>query len=141
MKMKIKITNKELNYISIFQNLTNASVEDCVIFNDSIIFLVNKHCMGRAIGKHGKNIKMASKLLKKDVIIVESSENAEEFAKKAFKKLCEKDISNVKIINKGGKTVMEIKLKNAIAIKNKNIKIIKKLLERKFGIENLEIKR
>lgn len=139
--MKMKITNEELNYISIFQNLTNANIEDCMISNDSIIFFVNSNSIGKAIGKHGRNVKIASKLLKKEVIVLENSYNAEDFIRKAFKKLCGKDISNAKIINRDGKNIVEVKIKSAIAIKNKNIKTIEKLIERKFGIEKIEIKK
>lgn len=138
--MKIKITNEELNYISIFQNLTNAGVEDCMVFNDSIIFFVSRDSIGRAIGKHGRNVKIAGKLLKKEIIVLENSRNAKEFIRKAFKKLCGKDISDAKIINREGKNIVEVKV-NAIAIKNKNIKTIEKLIERKFGIEKIEIKK
>ena len=56
---EIKLTAEEMRYIALFQDLTRATVRDCIIDNDEnrIIFLVKPGDMGLAIGRNGINIK------------------------------------------------------------------------------------
>ncbi|PVU68528.1 NusA-like transcription termination signal-binding factor, partial [Acidilobus sp. SCGC AC-742_M05] len=68
-----RIGLEELRYISILQDLTGAMVyralEDD---NDNrIIYLVDRNDVGKAIGRDGRNVKMLSKMLNKNIEIVE----------------------------------------------------------------------
>ncbi|MCG2873146.1 MAG: KH domain-containing protein, partial [Acidilobus sp.] len=68
-----RISLEELRYISLLQDLTGAMVyralEDG---NDNrIIYLVDKNDVGKAIGRDGRNVKMLSKMLNKNIEIVE----------------------------------------------------------------------
>jgi len=54
----IKITADEMRYIALFENVSGASVKDCIIDEEGgrAIFIVNPGQVGVAIGKGGRNI-------------------------------------------------------------------------------------
>lgn len=137
--MSIKLTNEELSHISLFQRITSAEVEDCIIMGSDIVFLVNAQDMGKAIGKKGINIKNASRALRKNIILLERSSGIEDFLKNALKRIEEKEINEVKIIDKNEKKIAVVKLSDAFGVKSKTLKILKKLLERRFNIADIEI--
>ncbi|MGC9148601.1 MAG: NusA-like transcription termination signal-binding factor, partial [Sulfolobales archaeon] len=66
---EIKLTIDEMRYISLFQDLTGVTVRDCIVDNDSgtIIFIVKEGEGALAVGKGGSNVKMAKKLLGKNI--------------------------------------------------------------------------
>ncbi len=78
---EIKLTSNELNLISLFSNVTNASVRDCIVDEkmDRVIFVVNKGQMGLAIGKGGATIKQLQNVVGRKVELVEFSDDAAEF--------------------------------------------------------------
>ena len=75
-KIKYDINIKQ--YISLFESLTGARVKDCIV-NDSIFFIVNENEMGKAIGKHGSNIKRVENALKKKIRLAEFSDDVVKF--------------------------------------------------------------
>jgi len=81
-----RIDLEELRYLSLFQDLTGAMAYRCIADNEGnrVFYLVNKNDLGKAIGKDGKNVKSLSKILNKNVEIVEYSDKIEEMTKKSF---------------------------------------------------------
>lgn len=138
--MNVKLTNEELSYISLFQRITDAQVEDCIIMDNEVVFLINSKDMGKAIGKKGINIKNASRALRKNVVIIENSHVLEDFLKNVFKRAEEKEISEIRVIDKNEKKVAVVELSDAFGVKSKTLKILKRLLERHFNIADIEIK-
>jgi N utilization substance protein A len=76
---KIKLTGEEMRLIALFENITGATANDCVIDTqyDRIIFVAKAGEMGLAIGKGGKNINMLRKMTGKPIEVVEFSETIE----------------------------------------------------------------
>ena len=83
----IKITSREMRYISLFESITGASVKDCVVNEDEsrIIFVVNEGYVGMAIGKGGRNIHTLERMTGKKHEIIEYSEKPAQFIKNALK--------------------------------------------------------
>ena len=67
----IKITETEMKYIQLLQNMTGATVVDCIIDEDedTIIFTVKKGEVGLAVGKGGEKIKRFRNMTNKQVEI------------------------------------------------------------------------
>ena len=63
---RIKYNIDVMKYMSLFESLTGAKIKDCIV-NDTIIFIVHENEMGKAIGKHGSNIKRVENALKKKI--------------------------------------------------------------------------
>jgi N utilization substance protein A len=138
----VKLSGTEIGCISTFQRLTKANAKDCIISDDgSIVFIVNKNDMGLAIGKKGANVKQSSKILKKDVSVVEYSENPVKFIKNVMYPIRTKTIN---IEDKAQKTVAKISVErrdraSAIGSKGKNINRVKKIVTRHHDIDDVVI--
>ncbi len=76
---RIKLTAEEMRYIALFENITGATANDCIIDSeaDRIIFVAKPGEMGLAIGKAGKNINMLRKMVGRPVEVVEFAGTAE----------------------------------------------------------------
>lgn len=92
----IKLTTDQIKLMSLFQNVTGATARDCIEDEkqDRVIFVVNQGKMGLAIGKGGATIKNLQNVVKRNVELVEYSEDAAEFLKNM---LNAKLVSEVKI--------------------------------------------
>ncbi len=83
MPQTIKLTTDQMRLISLFQNVTGASARDCVEDEkqNRVIFVVNEGKMGLAIGKGGSHIRNLQNIIKKNVELVEHSDDPIEFLK------------------------------------------------------------
>ncbi len=92
----IKLSTDQIKLMSLFQNVTGATARDCIEDEkqDRVIFVVNHGKMGLAIGKGGSTIKNLQNVVKRNVELVEYSEEPAEFLKNM---LNPKLVSEVKI--------------------------------------------
>lgn len=92
----IKLTTDQIKLMSLFQNVTGATARDCIEDEklDRVIFVVNPGKMGLAIGKGGITIRNLQNVVKRNVELVEYSEDPVEFLKNI---LNPKLVSEVKI--------------------------------------------
>ena len=92
MTQAIKLTTDQIRLISLFQNVTKTTARDCLDDEkqNKIIFVVNEGKMGLAIGKGGCNIKSLQNILKRNVELLEYSDDPIKFLK---------NILNPKLIN------------------------------------------
>lgn len=83
MPQTIKLTTDQMRLISLFQNVTGASARDCVEDEkqNRVIFVVNEGKMGLAIGKGGSHIRNLQNIIKKNVELVEFSDDPINFLK------------------------------------------------------------
>jgi len=93
--------------MSLFQNVTGATARDCVEDEkqNRVIFVVNEGKMGLAIGKGGSHIKNLQNIVKRNVEIVEYSDDATKFLKNI---LNSKLISEVKLNKRDDGTLQAI---------------------------------
>jgi len=79
----IKLTTDQMRLMSLFQNVTGATARDCVEDEkqDRVIFVVNEGKMGLAIGKGGSHIKNLQNIVKRNVELVEYSDDPTKFLK------------------------------------------------------------
>jgi N utilization substance protein A len=57
MLSNVKITENEMKYIQLLQNMTGATIVDCILDDETIIFTVKKGEVGLAVGRGGEKIK------------------------------------------------------------------------------------
>ena len=83
MPQSIKLTTDQMRMMSLFQNVTGATARDCVEDEkqDRVIFVVNEGKMGLAIGKGGSHIKNLQNIVKRNVELVEYSDDPAKFLK------------------------------------------------------------
>ena len=80
--MEVKLSAESIRYLTLFESLTGASVKDCIVQDDKVIFVVRKGDMGIAIGKGGINVERARELIGKKIEIIEHSDDPVEFITK-----------------------------------------------------------
>jgi N utilization substance protein A len=138
----IKLGNRELEFINLFELISTVKVKDCIIdeeFN-RIIFLVNPKEVGLAVGKNGERVQLFKKMTSLDAEVIPYYETPEEMIKGCFFPF---DIKEIKLTTnlKGEKiayvyTDPSIKAR-VIGAKGKNITRAKIIAKRYFGIKNV----
>jgi len=139
--MGVRLSAESIRYLTLFESITGASIKDCIIQDDKIIFVVKKGDMGVAIGKGGINIERIKELIGKKVEVIEHSDDPVEFIVNIFKPIK----VNVKLIEREGKKVAQISVnpqyKGLIIGKGgKNINKAKELARRHHDIDDIIIK-
>jgi N utilization substance protein A len=140
---KIKLTGDEMRYIALFESITGATANDCVIDeeNDRIIFVTKQGDMGLAIGKGGKNINTLRKMVGRFIEVVEYGDSADQLIRNS---LAPARIREIRITEKPEKKIVVIEVEprdKALAI-GKNGRTIDKtrmLAKRYFQIDNVLI--
>jgi N utilization substance protein A len=141
MVMEMKLSSEEIRYLTLFENLTGASVKDCLVYDDKVIFVVKKGDMGLAIGKGGINVDRARELIGKKIEIIEHSDDPGEFISNIFKPIK----VSVKILEKGNSKIAQISvspdLKGIVIGKGgKNINKAKELAKRHHNIDEIVVR-
>ncbi|MCY0874062.1 MAG: NusA-like transcription termination signal-binding factor [Acidianus infernus] len=140
---EIKLTQDEIRYMSLFQEVTKVTAKDCVVDeeNNRIIFLVDPHFMGLAIGKNGMNVKKLKKVLGKDIEIVAYSDNLEDMVKNLMSPA---RVRSVKVVDNDSKKTVYITVDPqdkgiAIGKSGKNVVRAKLILKRYMDIDSVVI--
>ncbi|MEK6945141.1 MAG: NusA-like transcription termination signal-binding factor [Thermoproteota archaeon] len=144
MPQTIKLTTDQMRLMSLFQNVTGATARDCIEDEkqDRVIFVVNSGKMGLAIGKGGSHIRTLQNIVKKNIEIVEYSDDPAEFLKNI---LNSKLVSEVKLNKRADGTMQAIVLvdprKKGIVVgrEGRNAEKARLLAKRYFEITNVQI--
>jgi len=80
----IKLTDKEMRYISLFEAATGADIIDCIEYGDVVVFVVRRGELPKILSRRGAKIQNFSKLIKKKVKVVEYSDDPAKFIQNAL---------------------------------------------------------
>ena len=132
---------EEMRLIALFENITGATANDCIIDSDRIVFIAKPGEMGLAIGKAGKNINMLRKMTGKPIEVVEFAETVEGLVKNC---LAPAKIKEVRITERPDRKIVVIEVDpkdKALAI-GKNGRTIDKtrmLAKRYYQVDHVQI--
>ncbi len=140
----IKLTTDQIKLMSLFQNVTGATARDCIEDEklDRVIFVVNPGKMGLAIGKGGNTIRNLQNVVKRNVELVEYSDDPAEFLKNM---LNPKLVSEVKINKRLDGSIQAIVLVDAkkkgivVGREGRNAEKARLLAKRYFQISSVLI--
>lgn len=138
---RIKLSMEEMRLIALFENITGATANDCVIDSDRIIFIAKAGEMGLAIGKGGKNINMLRKMTGKPIEVVEFGDTVEGLVKNC---LAPAKIKEVRITERPDRkiVVVEVEPKDKALAIGKNGRTIDKtrmLAKRYYQVDHVQI--
>jgi N utilization substance protein A len=135
--MNLKFDEEAIRLINLFETLTGISVKDCVIGdNNEVFMLIEEGKLGLAIGKNGKNIKRVENLVKKNIKVFEFSPDINIFIKRVIPGINKLNLEGNKLeiwVEKSFRPVV-------IGREKKNLSILKKILERNFGIREVVVR-
>jgi N utilization substance protein A len=141
--MAITLADRERRLIAAFEDETGASVTDCVTFEDPerAVFVVAAGEMGEAIGPGGRTVKAAEERLGWDIDLVEAADTPEAFVANA---LAPAAVYDVTVREDGDETVAHAEVPEAdrgaaIGTDGRNIEKARRLAERHFGIDDIEL--
>ena len=139
----IKLTGETMRLIALFENITGATANDCIIDEegDRIIFVAKAGEMGLAIGKGGKNINALRKMTGRPIEVVEFSDTAEGLIRNC---LSPAKIKEVRITERPDRkiVVVEVDPKDKALAIGKNGRTIDKtrmLAKRYYQIDHVQI--
>lgn len=144
MLSKIKITDNEMRYMALFENMTGATILDCVVDEREglIIFAVKKGEIGLAIGRKGEKIKRFKRLTNKQIEVFEYFNSPIKFIRKALRPAQIREIKIVDRVDGGRAAIVNVEPKDkgiAIGRNGRNIKLIRFLAKRYFNLDNVVI--
>tara|TARA_B100002003_G_C14081375_1_gene520214 strand:+ start:303 stop:722 length:420 start_codon:yes stop_codon:yes gene_type:complete len=137
---RIKYDINLMKFISFFENLTRAKVKDCIDSGSSLIFVVQKGEIGKAIGKNASNIKRIENMLKRKVRIIEFDEDVCKFVRNVLAplKVEEVELVDTKVVIRDN----NMKTKGMIIGRDaSNLKKHKEIVTRYFPIEDIVVER
>jgi len=133
-----------MQYISLFESITGATVRDCIIDdeNNRIIYVVKEGEMGIAIGKRGKNVNLLEKMTGMKHEIIEFSDDPVKFIRNALRPARLREIRITQRTDGKKIAVVSVDPKDkgiAIGKNGRNAERIRFLARRYFDISNVSI--
>lgn len=139
---EIKLDADTLRLMTLFENVTGASVRDCLEEEDRLVFVVGEGEVGKAIGKQASNLHKLRDILKKDVEVIGWAADREKFLANVFHRY---KVENITIQERGDGTVkarvkVDPKEKGrAIGREGRNIKLARELAKRHYNVDDVSV--
>lgn len=138
---EIILSNETVQYINLASKYTGASIRDCLVEDDRVVFIVEKGHLGIAIGSKAKNLERLRALLKKSVKFVEFDEDKTRFVQNLCKPY---NVTKVSFEENDGESVARIEVNprdksKLIGKGGRNINMIRKMAQRHHQIKDVQI--
>ncbi|MCI4349618.1 MAG: NusA-like transcription termination signal-binding factor [Thermoplasmata archaeon] len=138
---ELVLDNETIGYIRLFEERTGARVKDCLEAEEKLVFLVEPGEIHKAVGPGGALVDRLKGMLKKEIQVVEYSDDAETLARNIFFAFSPR---SVEIAPKGrGRhatvTVDPAWKARAIGKAGKNLKIARAILTRHTDIHSVSV--
>ena len=131
-----KLSSEDMEFLTLFEQLTGAVAKDCIVEKEASVFVVKEGDVGRAIGKNGSAIERVRKSLKRKVFIVEEASSEEDFVRNLFAPYPVKDL-NIQEKNNERTAIVKIDSRHrgvVIGRGGERIKLSRALLQRHFEL-------
>jgi transcription termination/antitermination protein NusA len=138
---EIVLSNETVQYINLASKYSGASIRDCIVEDDRVIFIVEKGQLGIAIGSKAKNLEKLRMLFKKIVKFVEFDEDKTRFVENLCKPY---NVTKVTFEENDGTSVARIEVNprdksKLIGKGGRNINMIRKMAQRHHQIKDVQI--
>ncbi|MEW5955528.1 MAG: NusA-like transcription termination signal-binding factor [Candidatus Micrarchaeota archaeon] len=133
---------EDIQLMNLIEMTTGAKANDLVHEDGTLVILVQKGDLGKAIGKGGANAQKLRQKLGKEIAMVEDADDPQAFVANA---LAPAVLRSVDVSEEGGRkvAVVSVDAKNkgsAIGRGGEKIKRARLLMQRKFGFDDVKIR-
>lgn len=130
-----------LKYIMLFEKMTRAKVKDCFEGYGKLVFIVDKGYLGLAVGKKGEHVKKLKDKMRKDIQVLEYSEDPVVFLKNFFHLY---EVKSVEIDNDRDPihATVSVEAKNkgkAIGKEGRNLRLARAIVMRHHDIGSVSV--
>lgn len=138
--MRVTLSGEQLRLVSLFEETTGATAEDCLIEDDRVVFLVTAGQMGEAIGADGSHVDRLEQQLDRSVRFVEDAATPEHFVANM---LAPAAVTNV-TISEGEETIAYVEVPTedrgaAIGREGSTIETARTLAQRHYDINDVQL--
>jgi transcription termination/antitermination protein NusA len=138
---EISLDTETLGYIRLFEERTGARVKDCLESEEKLIFLVYPGEIHKAVGPGGTLVEHLKGMLKKEIQVVEYSDDPETLARNIFFAY---EVKSVAVAPKGRGRHVTITVDpawkaRAIGKSGRNLKIARAILMRHTDIHSVSV--
>lgn len=138
--MKVTLSDEARRYIGFFEEETEATATDCLIYDDRVVILVTAGEMGKAIGPGGRRIRSFESKVGRTVELVEDADTPEAFVASA---LAPAAVEHVTISEQGDRVAyVEVRDEDrgvAIGSEGANIETARVLARRHYDIDDVQL--
>ena len=138
---EVTFDTEALGYIRLFEERTGARVKDCLEAEDKVVFLVYPGDIPKAVGPGGVVVDRLKGMLKKELMVVEYSEEPEQLAKNIFYAY-QAQKAEITVKGKGRHVTVTVDpawKARAIGKQGKNLKIARAILLRHTNISSVSV--
>ena len=145
MDNRVKFTAIEMQYVSLFENVTGVNVKDCIIDDENgwVIFVVNAGQAKMAVGKGGRNVRILERMTGRKHKIIEYADDPVKFIQSALKPADVKEVSITEGADGGKIATVTVRPEDkgvAIGKNGRNIGQLRSLAKKYFQIQNVKIR-
>lgn len=138
---EIAFDTETIGYIRLFEERTGARVKDCLEAEDKLVFIVQPGEIHKAVGPGGALVDRLKGMLKKEIMVVEYSDDPETFVRNVFFAYSPKSVA---FAPKGkgrhaSVTVDPAWKARAIGKAGKNLKIARAILMRHTDVQSVNV--
>jgi transcription termination/antitermination protein NusA len=138
---EIVLSNETVQYINLASKYSGASIRDCIVEDDRVVFIVEKGQLGIAIGSKAKNLEKLRSLFKKIVKFVEFDDDKTRFVRNLCKPY---EVKKITFEGNDGAEVARIEVNprdksKLIGKGGRNINMIRKMAQRHHMIKDVQI--
>ena len=140
--MTVTLTDEARRYIAVLDDETDVAATDCVVDDeyDRVVYVVPHGTMGQVIGAGGQHVERLEETVGRDVEVVEGADTAAAFVANA---LAPAAVYNV-TVSDGDETVAYAEVDRAdrgaaIGADGRNIGLARRLAERHFDVDEIEL--
>jgi N utilization substance protein A len=127
-----------MKFMSLFESITRAKLKDCIIRENTVLFIVHPGEIGKAVGSKGANVRKLERALNKKVKIVEFSPEPVNFIKNLIHPLQVKEITE----DEGIYTLTPVDLKTRGMLIGRNashLRAYEDVVKRYFPVKELKV--
>ncbi len=133
----IKFDTETIKTINLFERLTQLQVKDCINAEDGVCFVVSPESHRSSF--NGKGLQELRRRMRRNIKIFEWNEDMKKFVKNMIPYSKQIGIETVDGKKTVTITVIDEKRGMAIGKDGKNIKLVRDLLSRHHGVENVRL--